>query len=151
MPASQSMSGSNYQRLRGSCHCGNIHVAIDWPDPRPTIPVCGCGFCTKHRAAWTPHPDGRFHLQIADASRVTPYRLGTGTADFHVCSTCGIVPIVTCVIEGTRYAVVNAAILDNVESSRFVQRATNFEGETTEERLARRRRNWMPEAAGSDD
>lgn len=154
MPTLQSTNELSHHRLRGSCHCGNIRIAIDWPDPdpRPTIPVraCGCGFCKKHRAAWTSHPNGRFYLRITDASRVTSYRLGTGTAEFHVCSTCGVVPIVTCMMEGSRFAVVNATTFDGVESSQLAQTATDFEGETTEERLARRRRNWTPEAVGHD-
>jgi len=53
-------------------------------------------------------------------------------------------------MEGTRYAVVNAITFEGVESSQFAQTATDFEGETTEERLARRRRNWTPEAVGHD-
>jgi hypothetical protein len=45
---------------------------VDWPDSGPTIPVraCGCdsdrSYVTKHRAAWTSHPEGRFDLQVAD-------------------------------------------------------------------------------------
>ena len=138
------------RRIEGSCHCGNIRVTFDWPDSGATIPVraCGCGLCTKHRAVWTSHPDGRFHLRIADDSRATRYRFATKTADFQVCSTCGVVPIVTCVIDGTRYAVVNVNTFDNVDRSQLVEAATNFEGETTENRLARRRRNWTPEAVG---
>src|SRR5262249_45068984 len=83
-----------YRRIHGSCHCGNIRVTLDWPDPGSAIPVraCGCGLCTKHRAAWTSHPDGRFHLRVTDHSRVTRYRFGTKTADFHVCVTCGVIP-----------------------------------------------------------
>jgi hypothetical protein len=67
------------------------------------------------------------------------------TADFHVCLTCGAIPIVTCMIEGIRYAVFNVDTFDDVDRSEFVETATNFEGETTENRLARRRRNWTPE------
>jgi hypothetical protein len=52
---------------------------------------------------------------------------------------------VTSLIEGRRYAVLNANTFE-VERSHFVESATNFEGETLAERLARRRRNWMPEA-----
>jgi hypothetical protein len=139
------------RRINGSCHCGNVRFIFDWPDPQPTIPVraCGCGHCTKHRAAWTSHPRGRFALQIADASRVTQYRFGSKTADFHVCSTCGVVPIVTCVIDGTRYAVVNVNTFDDVDRSQLVETAASFEGETTENRLARRRRNWTPEATSA--
>lgn len=144
------MNASSTRRLEGGCHCGNIRMALDWPEAGPTIPVraCGCGFCTKHGAAWTSHPEGWFHLRVADAGRVTLYRLGTGTAAFHVCATCGTVPVVTCVMNGTRYAVVNARTFDDAESLPLVQTVTDFEGETVDARLARRRRNWTPEAGG---
>jgi len=140
------------RRIHGSCHCGNIRVTFDWPDSGPAIPVraCGCGLCTKHRAAWTSHRDGRFYLRIADDSRVTLYRFGTKTADFHVCLTCGVIPIVTCMIEGTRYAVFNANTFDDLDRSQLVETATNFEGEATENRIARRRRNWTPEAVRNE-
>jgi len=136
------------RRIHASCHCGNIRVALDWPDPAPAIPVraCGCGLCTKHGAAWTSHPHGRFTLQIADETRVSRYQFGTKTADFHVCLTCGIIPIVTCTIDGGRYAVFNVNTFDDVDRSQLVATAANFEGETTQDRLARRRRNWTPEA-----
>jgi hypothetical protein len=137
-----------YRQIHGSCHCGNIRVTFDQPKSEPAIPAraCGCGLCTKHRAAWTSHPDGRFHLRIADESRVTRYRFGTKTADFHVCLTCGAIPIVTCMIDGVRYAVFNVNTFDDVDRSELVETATNFDAETTENRLARRRRNWTPEA-----
>ena len=139
-----------YRRIHGSCHCGNIRVTLDWPDFGPTIPVraCGCALCIKHRASWTSHPDGRFYLQIADHSQVTRYRFGTKTADFHVCLTCGVMPIATCMIGETQYAVVNVNTFDDVDRTQLVQTATDFEGETRENRLDRRRRNWTPEAVG---
>jgi len=143
----------SYRRIHGSCHCGNIRITLDWPGSEPAIPVraCSCGLCTKHRAAWTSHPDGRFHLRIDDHSRVTRYRFGTKTADFHVCANCGAIPIVTCTIEGIRYAVFNVNTFDDLDRSQVVETATSFEGETTQNRLARRRRNWTPEAARSED
>ncbi len=142
----------SYGRIHGSCHCGNIRVTFDRPDSGPAIPAraCGCGLCTKHRAAWTSHPDGRFYLRIADESRVTQYRFGTKTADFHVCLTCGAIPIVICTIVGVRYAVFNVNTFDDIDRSELVETAMNFEGETTENRLARRRRNWTPEAVRSE-
>jgi hypothetical protein len=101
--------------------------------------------CTRHGARWTSHPDGAFRLSIADPALITHYRFGSNSADFHVCTRCGAIPIVTSLIEGRRYAVLNANTFE-VERSHFVESATNFEGETLAERLARRRRNWMPEA-----
>ena len=124
-----------------------MRVTLEWPSSVWPIPVraCGCSMCTKHRGVWTSHPEGRFHLQIADASKVSQYRFGTKTADFHICLTCGVMPIVTCLIEGTRYAVVNVNTFDDVDRSQLAEAPTDFEGETTESRLARRRKNWTPE------
>ena len=84
-------------------------------------------------------------MSIADSSQSGQYRFGSKTADFHVCKTCGIVPIVTFLIEGTRYAVVNVNTFDNVDRSELTETPSNFEGERTENRVARRRRNWTPE------
>ena len=141
------------RRIHASCHCGNIRVTLDWPESAPTIPVraCGCNLCTKHGAVWTSHPNGRFGLQIANDTRVMQYRFGTKTADFYVCLNCGVIPIVTCMIDGTRYAVVNVNAFDDFDRSQLVKTATDFEGETTENRLARRRRNWTPEAASGHE
>ena len=141
-----------YRQINASCHCGNIRVAFDWPGSLWPIPVraCGCTLCTKHRGVWTSHPQGRFQLHVADASKVAQYRFGTKTADFHVCLTCGVIPIVTCTFEGTRYAVVNVNTFDDVDRSQLIEAAADFEGEATETRLARRRKNWTPEAAGGE-
>jgi hypothetical protein len=43
---------------------------------------------------------------------------------------------------------VNVNTFDNVDRSQLIETSTDFEGETTENRLARRRRNWTPEAVG---
>jgi hypothetical protein len=137
-----------HRRIDASCHCGNIRVALDWPASAPTIAAraCGCGFCSKHGAAWTSHPDGRFRLSIGDATRASIYRFGTATADFHVCRTCGIVPIVTWSADGARYAVFNVNAFDEIDRAQIVTAPMDFEGESTDNRLARRRRNWTPEA-----
>ena len=134
--------------IHGSCHCGNIRFTLTWPDKELTIQsrACGCGFCTKHGAAWTSNPQGQFSVRVADPTRVAHYRFGTKTADFHVCSTCGVPPIVTCTIEGRRYAVFNVNTFEDVDKSDLAKDVMNFEGETEHDRLARRRRNWTPEA-----
>lgn len=135
-------------RIDASCHCGNIRVALDWPGDAPTIAAraCGCGLCTRLGAAWTSHPDARFRLAIDDPARVTQYRFGTRTADFQLCQTCGIIPIVTCTIEGARYAVFNVNTFDNVDRASLAVARADFEGEAVENRLARRQRNWAREA-----
>jgi hypothetical protein len=137
------------RQIHGSCHCGNIRFVLDWPDPGPHIPVrvCGCSFCRKHGGVWTSAPRGSFRLQVADEASVRRYRFGTESADFHVCTGCGAVPIVTCEVDGARYAVVNANAFDNVDPSELARAPADFEGESIETRLARRKRHWTPEAA----
>ena len=44
----------------------------------------------------------------------------------------------------------NENTFDDVDRSELVETATNFDGETTESRLARRRRNWTPDAVRSE-
>src|SRR5262245_21934294 len=140
------------RRINGSCHCGNIRFVFDWPGSGPTIPVraCGCTLCRKHGGIWTSHPAGRFSLTVADDSQVKLYRFGTKTADFHICLTCGVIPIATCVLDGARYAVVNVNTFDGVDRSELALAPADFEGETKENRLARRKRNWTPEMAAED-
>jgi hypothetical protein len=53
-------------------------------------------------------------------------------------------------LEGIRYAVLNVNTFDDVDRSELVETTTNFESETIESRLARRQRNWTPEAVGSE-
>jgi hypothetical protein len=136
------------RHIHGSCHCGNIRFIFDWPDAdQIAVRACGCAFCRKHRGVWTSHPRGAFRLEIADPSKATLYRFGTESADFHVCTACGAVPIVTSVLDGARYAVVNANTFDDVDRSELSESPADFEGEEMESRLARRRRNWTPETA----
>jgi hypothetical protein len=138
----------SFEIIEGSCHCGNLNFTFAWPDYRSPIPVraCGCDLCTKHRAVWTSHPKGRFRLAVADEQLLNRYRFGTKTADFHVCRACGVMPITTCLIASTRYAVVNVHTFNDMDRARFIGQTTDFEGETTENRLARRERTWTPEA-----
>jgi hypothetical protein len=131
--------------VMGSCHCGNITFALDWrPDP-VEIPAraCGCSFCVKHGGVWTSCPTGRLRVTVRKPERVSRYAFGTRTADFHVCADCGIVPVVTSLIDGRLYAVVSVNAFDGVEASRLARTPASFDGESEGDRLARRQRHWI--------
>ncbi len=131
--------------IRGKCHCGNIAFSLTWePDPRE-IPAraCSCSFCTKHGGVWTSNPGGALKVRVEDPSRVSRYAFGTRTADFHVCTRCGIVPVVTSRIDGRLYAVVSVNALEDVEASILRREPASFDGEAEDSRLARRKRNWI--------
>jgi len=131
--------------IHGKCHCGNIAFTLAWdPDPRE-IPAraCGCTFCTKHGGVWTSNPDGALSVKVLDESLVTRYRFGTGTAEFHICSRCGIVPLVTSRIDDRLYAVVSVNAFEGVDPSLLKRSPASFDGEGEASRLARRKRNWI--------
>ena len=130
--------------IRGACHCRNITFDLDWrPEPQ-VIPAraCGCTFCRKHGGVWTSCPVGSLGIQVADPSRVNRYAFATKTADFHVCTVCGAVPVVTCEIDGKTYAVVNVNTFEGVDPALLAPVAASFEGEDVASRLARRARGW---------
>ena len=139
------MTDSSSQQFDGSCHCGNIRFTFVWPEAGETIPTraCGCAFCRKHGGVYTSRPDARLDVTIEDTDKVEKYRFGTATADFHICRTCGVVPVITCSMDGKLHAVVNVNTFNDVEVSAFSQAPADFEGEATDDRLARRKRSWI--------
>ena len=131
--------------INGKCHCGNISFALSW-EPDPTeIPAraCGCSFCSKHGGVWTSNPHGALKVKVLDPARVTRYQFGTRTAEFHICTGCGVVPLVTSRIDDHLYAVVSVNAFEGVEPSLLRRSPANFDGEGTDDRLARRKRNWI--------
>jgi len=131
--------------IDGSCHCGNIAFTLSWePDPAE-IPAraCDCSFCTKHGGVWTSNPKGKLRVAVKDPSLASKYAFGTGTADFHVCTRCGIVPVVTSELDGKLYAVVSVNAFNNVDPALLKRAPMSFGSETVETRLARRKRGWI--------
>ena len=135
--------------IEGSCHCRNVRFSLTWgPDPGEIqARACGCDFCVKHGGVWTSNPRASLRIFIDDASKVSAYRFGTGTAAFHVCKGCGVTPVVTSDIDGRTYAVVSVNAFDGVDRSRIKVAPASFEGEETGDRLARRKRNWIADVA----
>ncbi|HKE92738.1 MAG TPA: hypothetical protein VKB34_00415 [Povalibacter sp.] len=135
--------------IHGNCHCGNIAFELSWePDPAQ-IPAraCTCSFCVKHGGVWTSNPQGALHVNVAQPSLVSRYEFGTRTAQFHVCSRCGVVPLVTSEIDGRTYAVVNVNTFNDVARSMLQPAPVTFDAETEATRLARRQRNWIADVS----
>ena len=139
--------------IQGGCHCGNISFKFNIePDPAE-IPAraCGCSFCVKHGGVWTSNPSASLRVNVKDSSAVSPYEFGTRTAQFHICTRCGIVPVVTSELDGRLYAVVSVNAFENVDPAMLKHAPANFDGESEDVRLARRKRNWIGDVAFSRD
>ena len=135
--------------IKGQCHCENITYTFHWPGDERSIPVraCSCSFCTMHGGVYTSHREGELHAKIQDDRLLNRYRFGTSTADFYICARCGVVPFVVSEINDHQYAVVNVNTFTNVDRAIFQKAVTDFDGETTENRLERRERTWIPSVA----
>jgi hypothetical protein len=138
--------------IDGRCHCGNITYTLDWRPEPSAIPAraCTCTFCMKHGGEWTSCPGGALRIAVGDPAQVSRYAFGTQTAQFHVCARCGVVPLVTSLIEGRPSAVVNVNTFENVPPSLLQRSSATLDGESTDDRLARRQRNWIADVAYVD-
>ena len=132
-------------RISGSCHCGNITFSLDWRPEPAEIPAraCSCSFCLKHGGLWTSCPTGSLRITIRQPALVSRYSFGTRTAEFHVCSSCGVVPVVTSRIDGRLYAVVSVNAFQDVDPALLKRAAAKYDGESESARLARRKLNWI--------
>lgn len=128
----------------GRCHCGNLSLRLETArDPvQLGARACTCGFCRPRHMRWTSDPAGRVTLQVDDPSALSRYRFGTSTADFLICRRCGTVLAAVDLDAGPR-AVLNVDVLDAAD--RFPEPIpASFDGETTEDRRARRSQHWTP-------
>ena len=82
-------------------------------------------------------------VSVKDRTRASKYAFGTKTAEFHVCTGCGVVPVVTSRIDGCLYAVVSVNAFENVEPALLRRAPATFEGESEQARVSRRKRNWI--------
>ncbi len=96
---------------------------------------CHCGNIS-FSLAWEPEP-----AQIPARACGCSFCL----AEFHICARCGVVPVVTSTLDGRVYAVVSVNAFEGIDPARIRRAPADFEGEATEARLARRKRNWIPD------
>lgn len=133
--------------LRGGCHCGSLTVefATDRQIGDIQVRACQCAFCRTHSALSISDPQGSVLFRVAAAERLSRYRFGLKLSDFLVCTRCGgyVGTFMPGESDTQGLAVVNLNCL--AERDRFRPgEPMVYEGETTEQRLARRRERWMP-------
>ncbi len=131
---------------RGSCHCGNIELEFETAiAPRDAIVrACQCGFCRKHGTRAVSDPEGLLTIKVREEARLNRYRFGLETADYLICSTCGVyVAAVTRALEAPRaIAIIN--VFENHELFSQDTIPMNYDGENETARLERRAEKWMP-------
>jgi hypothetical protein len=125
----------------GACHCGAITARFETGVAPDTLEVRAdqCSFCRRHGAKTVSDPMGVLVLGLREDA-VERYRFGTRTSDFLVCRRCGA--YVAAIIEG--FGVLNVVGADIPAFSGRVARPVDYDAETPDQRLARRRARWTP-------
>lgn len=133
-------------RHEGRCHCGALAVSFETARAPADVPLraCGCTFCRRHGAVWTSDPAGGLEVRIGDAALVSRYVFGLGTSEFLLCRRCGVLVAAVAAIDGATYGAVNCNVLQDRAALTGAVAPVDFDAETAEGRVARRRRGWTP-------
>ncbi len=123
-----------------NCKCGNIDIEWDTKVSPLVARKCGCEYCTQQNGEFVSDADSTVSYKIRDSSLHKIVRNGSGTADFHECKSCGVV-LVTSEIENVLYSVINAKAL-SLKDYTLDPKVKNYNGESVDERLSRRKKNW---------
>jgi hypothetical protein len=131
--------------LDGHCHCGAVHVSFEPPRPPAEIPVraCQCGFCRRHGAATVSDPQGRLHLEAAPGA-LNRYQFGRRAVDALLCVECGVYVASVIEADGITLATLNIAGVALPGFEGRVPEPVDYDHETDEDRLARRKSRWTP-------
>lgn len=131
--------------LTGSCHCGAIRATFYPSKPPAELQVrsCQCSFCVRHGAKTVSDPSGRARFEI-DGAALSWYRFETRTGTSLICARCGA--FAGGIIEDGEHvwSFLNARGLSIPEFRDRVGELKHYDGETPEQRIARRRSMWTP-------
>ena len=129
-----------------SCHCGNITGQLE-SEIKPEkfeLRRCLCNFCIKHGAITATDPNGLLRLNIGVEKDTSHYRFGLRTAEFVVCSVCGVYVAAILEADGGRFSTFNINTMKNVADFRGTPTPVNYEKESAMEKVSRRRLVWTP-------
>jgi hypothetical protein len=97
--------------------------------------------CRRHGASYISDPGARLVLRYHDPSLLSVYRLGHGTAQWIICSRCGVLTAVLCEDDRVRAVVRVQSMVEH--TFRAAETPTDFEAESVAERLEGRARTWI--------
>jgi hypothetical protein len=125
----------------GACHCGAVSATYETSAP-VRLRADGCSFCRTRGVKSASDPDGV--LALTSTRQLTRYRFGHKSADFLICPICGTYVATMMESERGPIGVANVAGLNIEEFRNLPVTLTSLEGESPEERIARRVSRWTP-------
>ena len=130
----------------GSCHCGAIEYtyATALPVHKWAVQRCQCSFCRGHGASTTADPAGEMQFRFVQPEFLRRYRFGLRTVDFLTCKECGTLVAAVLLSRRGAHSMINVNSLHETPKRLPAGKAVQHNGESAEERRARRARTWTP-------
>jgi hypothetical protein len=106
------------------------------------VRACQCAFCRAHQALTTSDPEARIEFTAIRPALLSKYRFAQHTADFLVCSQCGV--YIGAMIETPRgrFGIINVNSLNPVPAEVAAPVPMEYGAESHEQRIARRELRW---------
>lgn len=135
-------------RFEGGCHCGNLHYVFEATAGLDVLGLraCQCRFCRAHNARTTSDPSGTIRIAVRDPQRLARYRFGLNTADFLICSNCGVFIGAVMEEDGAQWMTINANSFVPPPPADASVAPMDFGSEDTSGRTGRRKQRWTPVA-----
>ncbi len=129
----------------GACHCGSVVVWFETAKAADDLQVRhdGCGFCRRHGTRSVTDPEGWLEFRAAPGT-LRRYQFAHRSADFLICDECGVFVGAVTTIGDRTLGVLNVAGTDIEPFASREPDRIDYEGETLEQRNARRLERWTP-------
>jgi hypothetical protein len=137
---------SHPRTFDGGCHCGALGFSFETalPVSEWSVRACQCGFCRAHAARTTSDPSGRLAFQVGHGESLQRYRFGLMTADFLLCSRCGVYLGAQIATGRGAFGIINTLALRPIPPSLPPAASADYAAESARERIARRAQRWTP-------
>src|SRR5215467_5550919 len=130
----------------GGCHCGNLRIEFETAISPAEIELraCQCTFCRKHGSRAVTDPGGHLAIRAAHENHLGRYAFGLRTAEYLICKTCGVYVAAVTIGESEPRGIAIVNCLDDRRHFTSPPIAVDYDAESYDERVERRRRRWTP-------
>ena len=130
----------------GGCHCSKLSLTYRTalPVEQWNVRACQCSFCLVHAAISTSDPSGLLTFIVHDPTALRRYRFGLRTADFLLCTRCGVYVGAQIETERGAFGILNTRVLASMPTTLGQPTPANYDLEDVNRRIARRETRWTP-------
>jgi hypothetical protein len=133
-------------KYKGGCHCGNLRIEFETEINPAEIELraCQCTFCRKHNSVAATDPAGHLAIHAEHEEDLGRYAFGWRTAEYLICKTCGVYVAAITIGESEPRGIAIVNCLDGRRQFTSEPIAVDYDAESRDDRVERRRRHWTP-------